>query len=190
MWLLVMSGTVLIPLFTSVHICSVGRDGSVGMTRYGLDGPGIESRWRRDFPHPSRPALGPTHLLNKGYRVFLRGRATGRGVYYPPPFSAEVKKRVEPYLYSPFEPSWPFLGKILAFLLPSHICTLTSVTWFLTTAVSLSFVSMLLSRSVAKILVLALNYADILSVHLSVSSMCSTSVSTPQPHSSHLLSTL
>ena len=29
-------------------------------TRYGLDGPGIEFRWRRDFPHPSRPALGPT----------------------------------------------------------------------------------------------------------------------------------
>jgi len=28
-------------------------------TGYGLDGPGIESRWGRDFPHPSRPALGP-----------------------------------------------------------------------------------------------------------------------------------
>jgi hypothetical protein len=26
------------------------------------DGPGIESRWRRDFPHPSMPALGPTQL--------------------------------------------------------------------------------------------------------------------------------
>jgi hypothetical protein len=25
-------------------------------TRYGLDGPGIESRWRRDFPHPSGAA--------------------------------------------------------------------------------------------------------------------------------------
>jgi hypothetical protein len=24
-------------------------------TVYGLDGPGIESRWRRDFPHLSRP---------------------------------------------------------------------------------------------------------------------------------------
>ena len=29
-------------------------------TRYGLDGPGIESQWERDFPHPPRPALGST----------------------------------------------------------------------------------------------------------------------------------
>jgi len=27
-------------------------------TGYGLDGPEIESRWGRDFPHLSRPALG------------------------------------------------------------------------------------------------------------------------------------
>jgi hypothetical protein len=27
-------------------------------TRYGLDGPGTESRWGRNFPHPST-ALGP-----------------------------------------------------------------------------------------------------------------------------------
>ena len=41
----------------------MGRDSSVGIAiRYGLDGPGIESRWGggRDFPHPSRPALWPT----------------------------------------------------------------------------------------------------------------------------------
>jgi hypothetical protein len=39
----------------------VGRDTSVGVAPcYGLDGPGIESRWRRDFPLPSRTALGPT----------------------------------------------------------------------------------------------------------------------------------
>jgi hypothetical protein len=39
----------------------VGRDSSVGIVaRYGLDGPGIESRWGRDFPHLSRPALGTT----------------------------------------------------------------------------------------------------------------------------------
>jgi hypothetical protein len=38
-----------------------GRDSSVGIaTGYGLGGPGIESRWGRDFSHTSRPALGPT----------------------------------------------------------------------------------------------------------------------------------
>jgi len=29
-------------------------------TCYRLDSPGIKSRWGRDFPHPSRLALGPT----------------------------------------------------------------------------------------------------------------------------------
>jgi len=39
----------------------IGRDSSVGIaTRYGLDGPGIKLWWRRDFPHPSRLAMGPT----------------------------------------------------------------------------------------------------------------------------------
>jgi hypothetical protein len=38
-----------------------GPGNSVGIaTDYGLEGPGIESRWGRDFPHLSRPALGPT----------------------------------------------------------------------------------------------------------------------------------
>ena len=37
------------------------RDSSVGIaTRYNLDGPGIESRLGRHFPHLSRPALRPT----------------------------------------------------------------------------------------------------------------------------------
>ena len=39
-----------------------GPGSVVGMaTGYELDRPGIESRWGRDFPHLSRPALGPTH---------------------------------------------------------------------------------------------------------------------------------
>jgi len=38
-----------------------GTGSSVGIpTGYELDGPGIESRWGRDFQHLSRPALGPT----------------------------------------------------------------------------------------------------------------------------------
>jgi hypothetical protein len=42
----------------------LGRDSSVGIaTAYGLDGSGIESRWGRDFPRPSKPALRPTQPL-------------------------------------------------------------------------------------------------------------------------------
>jgi len=36
----------------------VGRDSAFGSaTGYGLDSLGTESRWRRDFEDPSRPAL-------------------------------------------------------------------------------------------------------------------------------------
>ena len=52
----------------------VGRDSSVGIaTRYGLDGPAIDSRWGRDFPHPSRSALGPTQLPIQCVPVVSRG---------------------------------------------------------------------------------------------------------------------
>ena len=40
------------------------RDSSVGIaTCYGLDGTGIESRWGRDFPRPSKLSLGPTQPI-------------------------------------------------------------------------------------------------------------------------------
>jgi hypothetical protein len=43
-----------------VYYMLVGRDSSVGLvTRYGLDGSGIECGWGRDFLHLCRPALGP-----------------------------------------------------------------------------------------------------------------------------------
>ena len=46
--------------FRILILLEEGRDSSVGIaTRYGLDGPEIESWWGgRDFPHPSRPAPG------------------------------------------------------------------------------------------------------------------------------------
>jgi hypothetical protein len=51
------------PLYNTDYHTPVywGRDSSVGIvTGDGLDGPGIESRWGRDFSQTSRPALGPT----------------------------------------------------------------------------------------------------------------------------------
>jgi hypothetical protein len=45
----------------NVVVLFESRYSSVGIANgYGLDGPGIESRWRQDLPHPSIPALGPT----------------------------------------------------------------------------------------------------------------------------------
>jgi hypothetical protein len=56
-----------------------GPDSSVGIaTRYGLDGPGIESQWGGGIfrSRPERP-WGPPSLLYNGYRVFPGGKAAG-----------------------------------------------------------------------------------------------------------------
>jgi hypothetical protein len=60
--------------------------------------------------HPDRP-WGPPSLLYNGYGVsFLGVKRPGQGVDYTLPSSAEVKERVDLYLYSPSGPSWPVLG--------------------------------------------------------------------------------
>jgi len=84
------------------------QDSSVGIaTRYGLDSPGIESRWGRDFLHPSRPVLRPTQPPVQ----WVPGpEQPGRGVDHPPLSGAEVKERVELYLYCPSGPLWPVIG--------------------------------------------------------------------------------
>ena len=56
----------------------MGRDSVAGIaTRYGPEGPGIESRWGRDFPHLSRPALRPTQPPIQRVPGLSRGKAAG-----------------------------------------------------------------------------------------------------------------
>jgi hypothetical protein len=66
--------------FDSVLCWLRSRDSSVGIaTRYGLEGPVIESRWGEIFhTYPDR-LRGPPSLLYNGYRVFP-GDKGGRGV--------------------------------------------------------------------------------------------------------------
>jgi hypothetical protein len=60
--------------YGTVH-SGTGGPGSVVdiATDYGLDGPGIECRWSRDFPHLFRPALGPTQPPVQWIPIFSRG---------------------------------------------------------------------------------------------------------------------
>jgi hypothetical protein len=55
-------------------------DGSVGIANdYGLEGPGIESRWGEIFHTSPDWPWGPLSLMYNGYRVFP-GIKVGRGV--------------------------------------------------------------------------------------------------------------
>ena len=70
---------------------TMGRDSSVGIaTRYGLDGPGIESRWGQRFPAPVQTDPGP-HLASC-IGSFPGVKRTGRGADHPTHLSAEVMK--------------------------------------------------------------------------------------------------
>jgi hypothetical protein len=88
----------------------VGRDSSVGIgARYGLDGPGIDSRWGARFSAPVQ--IGPgVHIASctrdAGYLPGVKQRCVALTTH-PPTSSAEVKERVELNLYSPSGPSWP-----------------------------------------------------------------------------------
>jgi hypothetical protein len=82
----------------TLHPCrftSMGRDSSVGIaTRYGLEGPGIESRWGARFSAPvQNPGVHPaSYTMGIG--------SLSRGVDHSPLPSAEVKERVEQYLWA------------------------------------------------------------------------------------------
>jgi hypothetical protein len=91
-----------------------GPSSVVGIaTGYRLDGPGIESRWGWDFPHLSRPSLGPT----MGTGSFL-GVKSGRGVTLTP-HPLLVLWGIELYLYSPYGPYGLYRASV-----PVQECTL------------------------------------------------------------------
>ena len=91
---------------------SGSRDSSVGIAiRYGLDGPGIESRWGAKF---SAPIEIGSEAHPASYRVgtgsFPGIKRPGRDVYHPPLSNDEVKKKSKAIILPPSGSSWPDLG--------------------------------------------------------------------------------
>jgi hypothetical protein len=84
-------------------VAAVGHDSSVGIaTSYGLDDPGIElipvgSRF--SAPVQTGPGAHPASCT-VGTGSFPGVKRPGRGVDHPPSSSAEVKERVELYLWA------------------------------------------------------------------------------------------
>jgi hypothetical protein len=103
--------------FSAPLLYNLDLDSSFGKANcYGLDGSGIESKWGWDFLHPPS-------LLYTGYWAFPGGKAAGSWRWPPTPYRADVKERVELYLYSPSRPSRPLIGWTLpcTFTLLSNI---------------------------------------------------------------------
>jgi len=80
-----------------------GPGSRVGIaTAYGMDGLGSNPGGGWDFPHLSRPAVRPTQPPVQWVPGLSQGKVQpGRDADPSPPSSAEVKNRVELYLYSP-----------------------------------------------------------------------------------------
>jgi hypothetical protein len=84
----------------------------MNVTRYWLEGPGIETLWGRDSPHLSRPALWPTQTPVQWVPVLSPGvKRPGRGADHPLPSKCRGHERVGLYLYSPSGPQWPVIGR-------------------------------------------------------------------------------
>ena len=93
--------------FTYVTNALSGPGSVVGIaTAYGLEGPGIESMGGARFSAPVKTSHGahPTSCI-MGTGSLLEVKRPGRGVDHPHRSSAEVKERLEIYLYHPSGPS-------------------------------------------------------------------------------------
>ena len=82
---------------------------------------------RFSAPFQNGPAAHPASYT-LGTESFTGVKRPGRGVDHQPPSSAEVKERVELYIYSTSGPSWPLLGRTLPLPLILQLNTIVEQT--------------------------------------------------------------
>ena len=97
---------------------------------YKLDGPGSNPGGGRDIPHSFRNAPKSTQPSVQWVpSLFLWGEAAGVRRLPPTPSSAQIKERVELYLYSPSWSLRPGIGRTL--LLPSFTFYILHFTFYI-----------------------------------------------------------
>jgi hypothetical protein len=93
--------------------------------RYRLDGTGIESRWKENFQHPSRPSLGlklPTVLLVSF--IFLGVNHQGTRLWSPTTIYSRGQRKNWP---TPLLPIWTLMiGYRMTFALPPTLHQLSN----------------------------------------------------------------
>jgi hypothetical protein len=112
-----------------VNLTQCGPGSSVSIEAgYGLDGPGIESRWDRDFQHLSRPALGPTQPPVQWIPGLFRGKEWPGHHADPSSPSSAVVMEGQSYTSIPpmgrmacTEPQCLYKGALYLYLYLSHI---------------------------------------------------------------------
>ena len=119
------------------------RDSSVGIaTGYGLDGPGIEFRWRGGTRFSAPLQIGPeAHptAYTMGTGSFSGVRRPGCGVDHPPHLAPRLKKEKSYTAAPPYVPPWPVLGLTLPLPFTDALPTSISVSPFsLSSPLSLS----------------------------------------------------
>jgi len=92
-------------------------------THYGLDGPGIESLWGRDFSRPSRPDLGSTQPPVECFPGLKWPRRDGDLPPYPPP---RLKKE---YRYTSTPPLCFFCSTVKFICVSLLVSTAVCVLW-------------------------------------------------------------
>jgi len=85
--------------------------------RAGRSGDRITLQARFSAPVQTGPGVLPVYYT-MGTGSLPGVKRPGRGLVHPPLSSVEVKERVELYIYSTSEPSWPVIGSPLTLLLP------------------------------------------------------------------------
>ena len=105
-------------------------------TRYGLGGPRIQSPGGGDFPHLSRPALGPTQPPIQWLPGHSQSKSAEAWRYHPPHLTSRLQEELSYTVTAPRGLHGLFCGYLYLYLYYKHV--MTSMQQFITRTIIIS----------------------------------------------------